>query len=262
MTLDTDRALAAHRRILDTAAAMPGQIDMGQEPVGHWVPLAPFSRLLHLGEAIQRLVGQGFGDASEPPARAMVSASISIVAIIDGDSDGRALAFLAETIKVRGKRLRALVEHGLMDQAAADAHEAAAVANDQAVLSEYATKGVVPTKLGSGPTWHGLTDHDLFDKMNAASWYDLFYAPFSDEAHANAAAIGPEITALRNGGGIETGPRDGDHIVVLLGSVQTICQALRQLDGQRGWGKRDDIDQMFQWARAELEAAAGIGAGG
>ena len=255
---DRDRALRAHREVLDSAASMAGPIEIDNEPVGRWVTLALISRLLHLGEAIHGLVELGFGDASEPLARAMTSASISIVTIVDGDSDGRALAFLAESIKVRQKRLSALVEHGLLDQPSADAHEASAAANDQAVLAVYANKGVSPIKLGNRPTWHGLTDRELFDRMNAAWWYDLFYAPFSDEAHANAAAIGPEITALREGAGVISGPRESDQTAVLLGSVQTICQALRQLDAQRGWGRQDEIDKAFHRARSELEIAAGI----
>lgn len=86
-----------------------------------------------------------------------------------------------------------------MDQTTADTYEASASANDAAVLAEYAKHGVTPTKLGTRDTWHGLSDHELFDRMKAAWWYDLFYAPFSDEAHANAATLGPEILALRAG---------------------------------------------------------------
>ena len=133
MPTNKDRALAAHCHVLGLAASMPDGIDMSAEPVGRWVALALLARLLHLGEAIHRLVDERFGDAVEPLARAMTSASISIVTIVDGDSDNRALAFLAETIRARRKRLRAIVEHGLMDQQAADAHETAANANDHAV---------------------------------------------------------------------------------------------------------------------------------
>lgn len=93
MPTNKDRALAAHCHVLGLAASMPDGIDMSAEPVGRWVALALLARLLHLGEAIHRLVDERFGDAVEPLARAMTSASISIVTIVDGDSDNRALAF-------------------------------------------------------------------------------------------------------------------------------------------------------------------------
>src|ERR1700682_3361312 len=189
---------------------MPGDIDLKKEPIGPWGPLILFARLVHLGEAVQLLVERGFTDVAEPLTRAMVSAAINIVAIIDADSNSRALAFLSLVPEIRKKRLKALVRHGLLDQGDADLIESNATANEAAVLTEYAKKGVNPAKIGAGNSWHGLNDKDLFMKMRAEFWYDLYYSPFSDEVHVNAAAIGPEITVLRRSNHLEFGPRTAD----------------------------------------------------
>jgi hypothetical protein len=150
------------------------------------------------------------------------------------------------------------VKHGLLDQADADRRENDAATSDSKVLAEYAGKGVNPTKIAEGNNWHGLTDKDLFERMNATFWYDLYYAPFSDELHVNAAAIGPEITALRAGNKLEFGRRTGDPGLVLMASNQAICQALRQLDTQRSWGRQKQIDELFHRTRQEIEAAVGV----
>src|SRR5713101_1617129 len=256
--VDVKRALDAHRSLLDASQQMPGEIDLSKEPVGRWVPLVLFARLVHLGEAVHRLVEDGFTDAAEPLTRAMVSAAINIVAIVDSDSDSRALAFLAVVAKILNERLKALVRHGLVSQEAANQINADATASEGKVLDQYAEKGVTPSKIGPGKNWHGLTDKDLFVKMSAEFWYDLYYAPFSDDAHVNAAAIGPEITALRGGAGLEFGPRTADPGIALIASCQVISQALRQLDTQRAWGRQKEIDTLFHSCRKEIEEAVGV----
>lgn len=257
--MDLGRALTAHRSLLDTAEGMPGAIDLSKERVGHWVPLVLFARLVHLGEAVHRLVEQGFTDVADPLTRAMVSAAMNIVAIVDKDSDGRALAFLAIVPRIRKKRLEALVRHELLSRGDADQIESEHAANDQMVLAEYGRKGVRAAKIGGGKGWHGLTfDECLFKTMDAGFWYDLYYSPFSDDVHVNAAAIGPEIAALRNGNQLEFGPRMSNPGITLMASNQAICQALRQLDSQRGWGRQEQIDELFHRTRQEIEAALGI----
>ena len=63
--------------------------------IGKWVPYAVFGHLLRLGRALYLLVSNGYVDEARPTARAMVAAALNIVTIVDGESDGRALQFIA-----------------------------------------------------------------------------------------------------------------------------------------------------------------------
>ena len=255
---DLRRLLGAHRSLLDEAEAFPGRIDLSKEPVSQWVALALFARVVHLAEAIHTLIEQGYADVAEPLTRAMVSATENILAIIDTDSDNRALAFLSLVPDIRKKRLAALVHHCLLAQDDAEQQERLAAVNDARVLDQYEAMGVSPAKIGGGKSWHGLDDKTLFQQMGAEWRYDLYYAPFSDELHVNAAALGPEINAMRSGIAFEFGPRSGNPAMSLIASNQAICQALRQLDAQRKWGHQEQIDDLFKRTREEIEDALGV----
>lgn len=97
--------------------------------------------------------------------------------------------------------------------------------------------------------WHSLQKRSRFGRRSASkrSWNTGSWT-------TGTAALGPEISALRRGAGVISG--DGDHTIVLLASVQTICQALRQLDQQHEWGARGRDRQIVRFR------ARGVGARG
>ena len=66
-------------------------------------------------------------------------------------------------------------------------------------------------------------------RFNKEGWYDLFYSPFSDAAHVNAAAVDREISAISHGE-IHLGGRFEDPWLVVTAACEAVSHVAQSLD--------------------------------
>lgn len=242
--------LNAHREFLREAyeflASLPTDFLEADPPaVEKSVPYVLFVKLVQLGRVLHRLVETGYSDEAEPIARAMVSAGLNLVAIVDEDAPGRALRFVQHTQELRRGLLRAYVEEGYFAQEEADNREAKIRDDEERVLHRYAAKGVEPRALGRRPdTWHGLSDRELAERMNVRRWYNFYYKNFSDEAHVNVSAVARDLRRLYEERRVHVGPKHLDPWMVLFASAESIGECLGQLDTHFGLGRREETDAI------------------
>jgi hypothetical protein len=140
--------------------------------------------------------------------------------------------------KVRNKRWVALVKHGVLSQQRADQLEADEVDIDAAALKALAATGLQPLDpLGKNPwTWSGLSDFAVMEHLGLDRWYDLYYSPFSDSAHVNAAGIGEEVAQLM-AGHVSLGHRFESPWHLVAGAMEAISHAAAAMDSHYGLGE-------------------------
>lgn len=241
------------REAYELFAEKPPMLDS----IGKWVPYAIFGHLLRLGRALHLLVSNGYIEEARPTARSMVAAALNIVAIVDADSDGRALQFIAYQRPLRRKALDRLVAQGHLSTERRDAIDSADTDAEEKSLAGYAAAGIEPKPLGRNPnTWHGLTDHDLADAMKASHWYDLYYGPLSDMgSHGNVASITSMVGEML-GGRFVVGPGRGDPSLVLMAAIEAVGQAAEQLERHCAIGRPGEVLEIRQraWSAVQIHA--------
>jgi len=223
------------------------------DSIGKWVPYAIFGHLLRLGRALDLLVSNGYLEEARPTAQAMVAAALNIVTIVDAESDGRALQFIAYQRPLRRKALERLVAQGHLTSERKNAIDSADTDAEDKTLAGYAAAGIVPKPLGkNAATWHGLTDRDLAARMKASHWYDLYYGPLSDMgAHGNVASITSMVNEML-GGRFVIGPGGGDPTHLLMAAIEAVGQAAEQLERHYGLSKSTEVLEMRRHAWAAV----------
>jgi hypothetical protein len=181
------------------------------------------------GRALQVPCEQGYADVAGPLVRSMVSTAVNMLAICKEDSEPVALQYLAFSIIRRKKYIENFTKNELLTPKAVGDYEERASAREQEVLAKYAERGVDPKKLGGDKrTWSGLNDADLFNYVEATPWYEVHYAPLSDDVHANVSALAPELREM-DAGAVVTGPRWTDPLLLLSASVDVLGHAMEEL---------------------------------
>jgi hypothetical protein len=224
------------------------------------VPYVLFVKLIQLGRGVHYLVATGYTEEAEPLARAMVSAALSLVGIADKDPDARALRFMEQSREIRSQLIKGYVDEGCAKKDDIEARDAEWRKEEQELVDRYASKGIVPAKIDDENkfTWHGLSDYKLALKMNASRWYNLYYRNFSDEAHANVAAVTRALRLLYDKQTVKVGPSFNDPWMVIFASGDTIGECLGQLDTLYGLKRRaetDKINETFAEALKKHQAA-------
>lgn len=230
--------LGAHRAMLREAFDFFALAQLRLDRIGRYVPYAIFLHLLQRGRSLDLLLNSGYVEAAKPVARAMIGAALNIVAILDADSDGRALQFVVHQRPLRKRGLDRLVDHHLLTRERATQIDTVESDLEDKALAGWAAAGITPLRLGKGTeTWSGLTDRQLADRMKASHWYDLYYGPFSDMgAHGNVGAVAGDLASLI-AGAVTIGPRPNDPTHVVMASVEAIGESLQQLDRHLGTGR-------------------------
>jgi hypothetical protein len=204
-----------------------------QESPGNFALCAIFNRLLRMARAVEMMGRLGYADGSQPVARSMVNAAVDIIFIAARDTNERALTYAFYSRERRRRRARSLVDHGFITKEQAEAWDAQEVQKEEESLARHAASGITPMdKLGDRKTsWHGQSDEFLIRQVGRGDWYDLYYVPFSDTAHANVVGSLKEMQELA-AGKINIGPRFDDLplYVVVLASADTLTQALDHLN--------------------------------
>lgn len=222
------RFLEAHRTMLrETHDWVRGAGPL--RGIGVTVPFALFLHILQLGRALQLLCEEGYADSGGPLVRSMVNTAVNMLAICRKDSEALALQYLAFSIVRRRKYTDNFIKNGLLTLEALGDYEEKAAERERDLLAKYAKAGVEPRRLGGdNRTWLGLNDADLFKYVDATPWYEVHYAPLSDDVHANVSAIAPELRGM-DAGAVTTGPRWTDPLLLLSASVDVVGHATEEL---------------------------------
>ena len=204
------------------------------------------------------MMERGYGDESGPLARAMLTGVANVVAIVDADPDGRALAFTLYAEKFEKTLVDRAEKYAIFDADTAQKARETAERKFTDARAMFERFGVIPSYLGDSPrTWHGLnTEKDLFAKMGMSHLYDLDYAWLSDEAHLNVGAISKDVADAFEGN-VGFGPKGNVPETVLMASSDSVPEALAQLSNLLGLGKRDEADRIRAAFKRELHAKEG-----
>src|SRR5437867_5558311 len=110
--------IQAHDRLLRESYAFFASIkvafadDEGLPKPGVVIPYVLFAKLIQLGRAIHFLVANGYTEEAEPLGRAMVSAALNVVGIVDKEPDARALRFMEQSQEIRAALIKGYIEEG------------------------------------------------------------------------------------------------------------------------------------------------------
>ncbi len=256
------RLLGAHDALLQGATAfLDGLAITVDGKPGQVVAFALAARVIQLGCAIQELLQRGYGRECYPLSRSMLTGMVHMVALVDGETDGRALTFILEAWRHKERILTRALSYDFLTEEAASKERDRLGDTRESLTARFRKQGVEPKRLSnSDRTWHGLnTEADLFKKMGMAHIYDLDYAWLSDEAHVNVGAIELELQEAFEG---RTGFGPKGHIPseVLLASSHAIPEVLAQLSNLLGLNRRDEAIALQKSFREAVRGATDPGA--
>lgn len=248
-----ERLVAGFDRLLRESYQLLADNPPKLDSVGKWVPYAIFGHLLRNGRALHQLLTSGYVDEGRAIGRVMMAAALNIVAIVDADSDGRALQFLAYERPLRRKALDRLVAQGHLTQQRRDAIDAVDTDAEDKTLAGYGAAGITPIRIGKGQsTWHGLTDRDLAIRMKAERWYDLYYGPLSDMgAHANIASLTGIVNEMLAGSFV-VGPSRTDPAHVVMAGSAAVGEATSRLERHFALGKSAEAEAIHRRAQQSI----------
>lgn len=237
--------LEAHDRFLREAYAFLASTQDQLKSIGAVMVYVLFTRLLQHARGLHLLVIGGYPEEAELIARAMTITATSLVAIVDDDSDARALQFVAHSKVQRRRKLDGYFRQEILGADEANAWHESVNREEDKILADYRDHGVVPSKIGRGHMfWHGMTESDLFRKMKAERWLDLFYGPFSEEVHGTVESVADATRKLVQDQLVRLGPTYSDPRMVVAASYETVSQALIQIDTHYDLGRRTEAEAI------------------
>jgi hypothetical protein len=249
--------LEAHDRFMREAYEFVTSARGVLTSIGRILVYVLFVRLLQHARGLHLLVLAGYSEEAELIARAMTATALSLITIVDDESDGRALQFVRHGRHLRRKKLDGYIREEIIPADRANAWDAKVTAREEEVLADYAEHGVIPAPLGDGKTfWHGLPETELFKRMNAQRWLDLFYVPFSEEVHGATTTVADTLRKLKKDRLVRVGPTFSDPRMVIAASYETIVQALFQIDTFYDLDRRADVDTINSRMTAALRVYA------
>jgi hypothetical protein len=152
------------------------------------------ARVIQIGCALQELLERGYGGEAYPLARSMLIGMVHVVALVDRDTDDRALQFMTDAEKYQIQLIDRAERYEVWDVEKAKTERANVIESYGAFRARFAKQGVVPSKIKpeGTRTWHGLnSERELFEAMGMKHIYELDYAWLSDETHVNIGAVTP-----------------------------------------------------------------------
>jgi hypothetical protein len=254
-TEHTVQLLGIFRSLLRAANEALSDTDIDLKPLAPRVCVALFWRQLQLGQSIYALIANGYAREAKLPARAMLNASISVIYILQKQTDTRAFWFLSHLESIEGKRMAAAKKHSIDPPEQIDRVWKDRLKYWDSLRAQASSLGL-PAPTAPGPrTWSRLSDREMAEAVDAEEWYDLYYGPISDEMHVNAAATVEILHNIENGIVTEVGPQHGDldARVALLIAAETVSETLLQID--KAWGL--DMAQRVSTELTGMLAALG-----
>jgi len=198
---------------------------------GLFVLYAMFVHLVQLARAVQELCIDGYAIEAQMLGRAMVGQVLDMLLIAEKDSDRRSLLFALFQKRVRRERAMALVRYGHVTKERMAELESEQLRIEKEALEKHAKVGTKPAaRLGkSRNSWSGLSTRVLSRRFDRPGWYDLFYSPFSDVAHANAAAVADDVALIARGE-VVLGGRFADPWLVVVAASEAMSAASEAID--------------------------------
>lgn len=240
--------LAAHDRLLREIYAFYAAATPPLESISQKMTYALFARLIQQARALHVLIRTGYADEGQSVGGALVNTAVTMVAIIDADSDSRALQYLTHSQFLRRRQLDGYIERGVLPEGDANTWDAGVREKEAEILASYHEHGVDPKPVADerprDDTWHGLSERGLFDKMNAMYWYDMFYRAFSEEVHAAVSSVAPALRTLQTDMRARVGPAFDDPWRVVMASGDCLVQCAAQLNDFLGWDRRSDLEPI------------------
>ncbi|MDE3111742.1 MAG: hypothetical protein KGN00_05050 [Chloroflexota bacterium] len=250
--------LKAHDQLLNRAAAFLQGVPITVEgKPGQIVVFAVVARVIQIGCALQELLERGYGGEAYPLARSMLTGMVHVVALVDGDTDGRALQFMTDAEKYQLQLIERAERYEIWNSEKAQAEREGVVESYRAFLERFAKQGVVPSKIKpeGTRTWHGLnSERALFEAMGMKHIYELDYAWLSDETHVNIGAVTGELMDALDGH-TGFGPKGELPHEILFASSYSIPEVLVQLSNLLGLNRRDEVVAMQKEFRDALREA-------
>jgi hypothetical protein len=246
--------LRAHDELLNAAVQFVQGVPIRVEGKPAQVTVfALVARIIQIGCAIQEMMERGYGEETVPLARSMLTGVANVVAIVDGEPDGRALAFTLHAEKFENTLIDRAAKYGIFDAQTAQHQREETRRKFSDGRAMFQRFGVTPAYLGDAErTWHGLnTEKDLFERMGMLHLYELDYAWLSDETHLNIAAISNDIRDAFDEK-IGFGPKGKLPETVLMATSDAIPEALAQLSNLLGLNKHDEAARIKDAFKAVL----------
>lgn len=248
------RLLRAHDEMLSAAVGFLQGVRVTVEGKPAQITVfALVARIIQIGCALQELMERGYGDEAAPLARSMLTGVANVVAIVDGEPDGRALSYQLHAEKFERRLIDRAEKYDIFDAEQAKAAREDSERRFKQGRTMFEKFGVAPARLGeSDRYWHGLnTERDLFEKIGMLPQYELDYAWLSDEVHVNIGAISRELTEAFDEK-LGFGPKGPVPDSVLMASSDAIPEALAQLSTLLGLNQRDEAQAIRDRFKAEL----------
>jgi Family of unknown function (DUF5677) len=234
--------IVAHRRFLDAAIdvlrqVIPQMAATFDRP-SPLVLLTLAMRLVQRGTAAHALCVNGYARDADPVLRSMLSALASITYVAAADSEGRALAFLADEVRISRNLIPRVRDQALLTPDEADRLLRQTEEFNAARVEHFAALGIDPDKPDRpGRSWHGYpSDEQFFAAIGLKDEYDASYARLSEDSHGSAWSLLGDIQALARGD-FTFGPIFGNTVALryaIGSSYKFVSLCLGQVDAALG----------------------------
>lgn len=201
-------------------------------------------KTLKLGHVLTSTISSGYSSEAAPLARVMLEAAASAAYLAKNPQcEGKAVSFFVAHIESQLNYLKLSKKRktSVGSRAEMDVQIAKLQAEKVDVL-----KISPPYREGRDDKTFEWTGHkgfrELFKKIGLPNWYLDYYGTFSNEVHANVAALLPEIDSLIEGGSILIGPSWQCPLRLFAAAVEAAVVAVAALARIRGV----DLDQKLQ----------------
>jgi hypothetical protein len=107
---------------------------------GQIVVFAVVARIIQIGCALQDLLERGYGGEAYPLARSMLTGMVHVVALVDRDTDGRALQFMTDAEKYQIRLIDRAERYEIWDAEKAKTERANVIESYAAFRDRFASR--------------------------------------------------------------------------------------------------------------------------
>jgi hypothetical protein len=217
-------------------------------------------RLLQTARSIEEACYAGYAHEQQALARTMLNAASDLIYIARQDNPTEwAILYAMFSIERRVEITKGYVTVGVLSQEQANKWNAEGSEKEQAVIAAFEKQGMRPaTKHNQNrrhppQTWSGLTDREVINKVGRG-WYENYYMPFSDAAHANVMSAETELKQIQ-AGRVLVGPRYLPRILsfVTIVSADTLLMASSVMNQHFKLGQDDKLAAKDKGIHKALE---------
>ena len=226
-------------------------------------------RLLQTARSIEESCYAGYAHEQQALVRTMVNAASDLIFIADQPKPIEwAILYAMFSIERRAQITSGYVRTGLISKEQGEKWNAEASGKEKQVIAEFEQRGLKPAtkhnqKRGHKPqTWSGLTDREIITKVGRG-WYENYYVPFSDAAHASVMTAETELKQIQ-AGKVVIGPRYLPRILsyVIIALADTLTMGASVINRHFKLGHDDELhrqDAAIRRAADEFRSTLPVG---